>query len=217
MTHLIAETGVRGTANESLWVCFTNIRVISCKVVRIVEQTFVTASSRLSQCMSQQCFGQFGGLQDGLTDTVFLSSDWINQTERNRRRHQQCRICLAQKIIFHVARRWHEGWAQTTQTNADKQWIPGYHGYFAVSYHLRQVVYIQTKKVKVAHTRLLSVGSRSWSRFLAVSLQVRWVLNPAVGCHYFPPGLQLPPQPLRGLLPIFRLGEQRHNVCEQFA
>ena len=28
------------------------------------------------------------------------------------------------------------------------------------------------------------------------------VINPAVGCHYFPPGLQLPSQPLRGLLPI---------------
>ena len=73
------------------------------------------------------------------------------------------------------------------------------------------------KKVKVAHTRLPSVGFRSWSRFLAVSLQVTWVINPAVGCHYFPPGLQLPPQPLRGLLPILLLGEQRHNGCEQFA
>jgi len=31
---------------------------------------------------------------------------------------------------------------------------------------------------------------------------VTWVINPAVGCHYFPPGPQLPPQPLRGLLPI---------------
>ena len=65
---------------------------------------------------------------------------------------------------------------------------------------------------KVAHTRLPSVGFRSWSRFLAVSLQAMWVTNPAVGCHcvlpfssvnkkiiyYFPPGLQLPPQPLRG-------------------
>ena len=59
-----------------------------------------------------------------------------------------------------------------------------------------------TKKVEVAHTRLPSVGFRSWSRFLAVSLQVRWVINPAVRCHYFPPGLQLPSQPLRGLLPI---------------
>ena len=46
--------------------------------------------------------------------------------------------------------------------------------------------------------------------------QVTWVINPAVGCHYFPPGLQLPPQPLRGLLPILLLGEQRHNGCEQF-
>ena len=35
--------------------------------------------------------------------------------------------------------------------------------------------------------------------------------------HYFPPGLQLPLQPLRGLLPILLLGEQRHNGCEQFA
>ena len=45
-------------------------------------------------------------------------------------------------------------------------------------------------KVKVAHTRLPSVGFWSWSRFLAVSLQVMRVLNPAVGCHYFLPGLQ---------------------------
>jgi len=43
------------------------------------------------------------------------------------------------------------------------------------------------------------------------------IINPTVGCHYFPPGLQLPPQPLRGLLPILLLGEQRHNGCEQFA
>ena len=43
------------------------------------------------------------------------------------------------------------------------------------------------------------------------------VTNPAVGCHYFPPGLQLPSQPLRGLLPISLLGEQRHGACEQFA
>ena len=56
---------------------------------------------------------------------------------------------------------------------------------------------------KVAHTRLPSVGFRSWSRFLTVSPQMTWVINPAVGCHYFPPGLQLPPQPLRGLLSIF--------------
>jgi len=39
----------------------------------------------------------------------------------------------------------------------------------------------------------------------------------AVGCYYFSPGLQLPPQPLRGLLPILLLGEQRHDGCEQFA
>jgi len=73
-----------------------------------------------------------------------------------------------------------------------------------------------TKKVKVAHTRLPSVGFRSWSRFLAVSLQVTRVINPAVGCHYFPPGLQLPSQPWRGLLPILLLCEERRNGREQF-
>jgi len=33
-----------------------------------------------------------------------------------------------------------------------------------------------SKKVKVVHTRLPSVGSRGWSRYLAVSLQVTWVI-----------------------------------------
>ena len=70
---------------------------------------------------------------------------------------------------------------------------------------------------KVAHTRLPSVGFRSWCWFLAVSLQMIWVINLAVGCRYFPPGPQLPSQPLRELLPISQLGEQRHDGCEQFA
>ena len=65
--------------------------------------------------------------------------------------------------------------------------------------------------------RTVSVGFQSWSRLLAVSLQMTWVTNPAVGCHYFPPGPQLPAQPLRGLLPILLLGEQRHDGYEQFA
>jgi len=43
------------------------------------------------------------------------------------------------------------------------------------------------------------------------------VTNPAVGCHYFPPGLQLPPQPLRGFIPISLLVEQRKDGWEQFA
>jgi len=74
-------------------------------------------------------------------------------------------------------------------------------------------------KVKIAHTWLPSIGFRSWSWFWAVSQQVICVINPAVGCHYhyFPPGLQLPPQTLRGMLPILLIGEQRHNGCEQFA
>ena len=60
----------------------------------------------------------------------------------------------------------------------------------------------QKVKVKAAHTRLQSVGFRTWSPFLAVSVQVMWVINPEIGCHYFPPGLQLPSQPLKWLLPI---------------
>jgi len=40
---------------------------------------------------------------------------------------------------------------------------------------------------------------------------------PAVGCHYFLPGLQLPLQPLRGLLSVLLLGEQTCDGCEQFA
>ena len=96
--------------------------------------------------------------------------------------------------------------------------LPGYRCWVVqLSYlHLRQlspenrrniepVIPFATKKVKVAHARLPSVRFRSWSRsrFLAASLQATWVINPAVGCHYFPPGLQLPPQPLKGLLPVF--------------
>ena len=50
-----------------------------------------------------------------------------------------------------------------------------------------------------------------------LSLQVPWVIKQAVGCHYLPPGLQLPSQPLRGLLPASLLSEQRHDGCEQFA
>ena len=82
------------------------------------------------------------------------------------------------------------------------------------SHQLRSAIF--TFK-KVAHTRLPSFGCPSWSRFLAVSLQVTWVINPAVGCHYFPPGPHLSSQPLRGLLPTSLLGEQRHDGCEQFS
>jgi len=41
--------------------------------------------------------------------------------------------------------------------------------------------------------------------------------KPGGRLQYFPPGLQLSPQPLRGLLPILPLGEQRQEGCEQFA
>jgi len=73
------------------------------------------------------------------------------------------------------------------------EWVNEYASQtFIVFYRLSQF-----KNVKLAHTRLPSVGFRSWSRFLAVSLQVTWVINLTVGCHYFPPGLQLPPATLK--------------------
>ena len=53
---------------------------------------------------------------------------------------------------------------------------------------------------KTGRVGLPSVVFLSWSRFLAVSQQVTRVINPAVGCHYFPSGPQLPSPSLRGLL-----------------
>jgi len=94
---------------------------------------------------------------------------------------------------------------------------PSQHSLFAAEQFISSLGLLQVKKVNVAHTRLLTVEFRSWSYFLAVSLQVTRVINPTVGCHYFPPGPQLPSQLLRGLLPVSLLGEQRHDGCEQFA
>jgi len=56
---------------------------------------------------------------------------------------------------------------------------------FTLNFQKTSQVAEQNKKVKVAHSRLPSVGFQSWSRFLAVSLQVMWVINPTVGCHYW--------------------------------
>ena len=79
--------------------------------------------------------------------------------------------------------------------------------WFIIAFLLQDI-----KKVKVAHTRLSSVWFRSWSWILAFSLQVTWVINPAIGCRYFQPGLQLHRQPLRGLPAISLLGE-RGTMC----
>ena len=44
------------------------------------------------------------------------------------------------------------------------------------------------------------------------------VSQPAGDVSHKPGGRpQLPPQPLRGLLPVLLLGEQRHDGCEQLA
>ena len=49
--------------------------------------------------------------------------------------------------------------------------------------------------IKVAHTRLPSVVFRSWSRFFTVSLQVTWVINPAVGAITFRQACSYPRNP----------------------
>jgi len=78
--------------------------------------------------------------------------------------------------------------------------------------------------------------TREFSAYLTVALEIKTCrpysiterrvpgLIPVLGsqpasdvthnCNYFPPGLQLPPQPLRGLLPISLLGEQGNDGCE---
>jgi len=58
----------------------------------------------------------------------------------------------------------------------------------------QQAAYV-IKQVKVVHTRLPIVRFRSWSRFLAVSLQVTWVINPAVGCYYVQQACSYPRNP----------------------
>ena len=50
----------------------------------------------------------------------------------------------------------------------------------------------KVKKVKAFPYSIPSVGPGADPGVQAVSPQV---IHPAVGCHYFPPGLQLPPQP----------------------
>ena len=53
----------------------------------------------------------------------------------------------------------------------------------------------QSSKGKDSPILKESIGFRSWSRSSAVSSQVTEPTNQVVGCHYFPPGQRLPPQP----------------------
>ena len=52
--------------------------------------------------------------------------------------------------------------------------------------------------------QLLQPARKKGSPYSITERRVPQLIS-AVGGHYFPPGLQLPPQPLRGLLPIFCL------------
>ena len=52
------------------------------------------------------------------------------------------------------------------------------------------------KKSKVVPYSIMSIGHRADPSFLAVSPQMT-VINPVVGCCYFPPGMWLLPWPKR--------------------
>jgi len=81
------------------------------------------------------------------------------------------------------------------------------------------------KKVKVARTRLPSVYRVPELIAVLGSQPAGEVSHKPGGRLPLLSGGQLdvptdrlfPPQPLTGLLPIFLLGEQRHDGCEQFA
>ena len=75
-------------------------------------------------------------------------------------------------------------------------------------------MFLQHSVGEVAHTRLLSVGSRADPGF---GSQPAGDMSHKPSIHYFLPGPQLPSQPLKGLLPVSLLGEQSHDGCEQFA
>ena len=76
---------------------------------------------------------------------------------------------------------------------------------------------VSLSEKKVTHTRLPSAGFPKLISVLGSQPAGDVSHKPAVGCHYLLPGLQLPPQPLRGLLPSLLLGGQRHDGYEQFA
>jgi len=68
-------------------------------------------------------------------------------------------------------------------------------------------------------TRLPSHTAKTTSspKVMAAYRRVSDSPHPQADCDYFPPGPQLPSQPLRGLWPISLLGEQKHDGREQFA
>ena len=95
---------------------------------------------------------------------------------------------MAQAQSMEIKMSWFKRWSGNKPTD-------GHERLYCVPSSLTRTVIIEYRqskgKGKSSHTRLPSVVFRSWSRFLAVSLQLTWVINPAVGGHYFPPGLQL--------------------------
>jgi len=75
---------------------------------------------------------------------------------------------------------------------------------------------MQSKNSKVVPHSITSVSHGADPGFLAVSLQVTLVINPVVGCYYFPPGPRLLSQPKRSrplasTVPNYTAWWQRHT------
>ena len=69
-------------------------------------------------------------------------------------------------------------------------------------------------KIKASHTRYRALGPELIPVYRQSAYRWLQVIHPAVGCHYFPPGLQLPPQPqsITALWPVpsYTAWWQRH-------
>ena len=197
------------------FVCFFVFSSLLCRVSMYVcvLVDFIFCSYLMGSC---QCFVAF--LSSSLWIATACDCRLLEQNKMNEWMNEKefTRIFAVMRMII-TKGGWRTSMRQSSDGVCQSAWqaaaelTVGTYWYRSIVPRLRQF------GKKVAHTRLPNVGFRSWSRFLAVSPQVTWVINPTVGCLYFSPGLQLPPQPLRKLLPILLLGEQRHNGCEQFA
>ena len=77
--------------------------------------------------------------------------------------------------------------------------------------------YLTIEYIEAVLNKQVSKQNRGVCQKVCYGFPLSTVIYPAVGCHYFPPGMQLPLQPVRGLLPILLLGEQKQDGCEQFA
>ena len=73
------------------------------------------------------------------------------------------------------------------------------------------------KMIRHGDAKHLNGGHAANVRYLNLEADQTYSVLALSVCEYLPLSLQLPSQPLRGLLPVSLLLEQRHNGCEQFS